>query len=118
MLTSHEKLARLRQLYELSHGQEPFDEGVSIEEEMDALIIGDWAFMTFDEADNLALSFHVGAHPISVSKLTRFLCQHDIEFVLYESFTISDDDEIIFESDLEEPESEGGGTMLDRRRGL
>ncbi len=118
MLTSHEKLARLRQLYELSRGQEPFDEGVSIEEEMEALIIGNWAFMTFDEADNLALSFHLGAHPISVSKLTRFLCQHDIEFVLYEAFTITDDDEIVFESDLNEPESENGGATLDRPRGL
>lgn len=103
MLTSQEKIARLRRLYDLSHGAEPFDEGVSLEEEMEALIIGNWAFLTFDDADNLALSFHVGAHP--VAKLTRFLVQHDVEFVLYEAFTITDQDEIVFESDLDEPTS-------------
>ncbi len=105
MLASQQKLARLRQLYDLSHGEEVFDEGVSIEEEMEALIIGNWAFLTFDDADNLALSFHMGAHPIAVSKLTRFLVQHDVEFVLYEAFTINDQDEIVFESDLDEPMS-------------
>ena len=105
MLTSQEKLARLRQLYSLSHGAEPFDEGVSLEEEMEALIIGNWALLTFDDADNLALSFHVGAHPVAVSKLTRFFVQHDVEFVLYEVFTITDEDEIVFESDLDESTS-------------
>ncbi len=105
MLTSQEKLARLRQLHDLSDGEEAFDDGVSLEEEMEALIIGNWAFLTFDDADNLALSFHMGAHPIGVSKLTRFLVQHDVEFVLYEAFTINDQDEILFESDLDEPMS-------------
>ena len=102
MLTSQQKIARLRQLYDLSHGEEAFDEGVSLEEEKQALIIGNWAFLTFDDADDLALSFHVGTHPVAVSRLTRFLVQHDVEFVLYEAFTITDQDDIVFESDLDE----------------
>jgi len=108
MLTSEEKLARLRALRDLSLGQEAFDDGVTLQEEMEALVIGNWAFLTFDDADNLALSFHIEAHPVAVSKLTRFLVQRGVEFVLYEAFTINDQDEIVFESDLDGLDRPGG----------
>jgi len=34
-----------------------------------------------------------------VARLTRFLVQHDVPFVLHESFTVDGDDQIVFESD-------------------
>jgi hypothetical protein len=34
-----------------------------------------------------------------VAKLTRFLVQHEVPFVLHEAFTVDEDDEIVFESD-------------------
>ncbi len=100
MPSSEEKIARLRQLYELSQDSEEFAGGVSFHGEMEALVVGNWAFLAYDEVDDLALSFHVNAHPVAVAKLTRFLVEHHIPFVLYESFTISDRDEIVFESDF------------------
>jgi len=100
MLSSQEKIARLRQLYELSQDSDEFSGGVSFHEEMEALVVGNWAFLAYDEANDLALSFHVNAHPVAVAKLTRFLVEHHVPFVLYESFTITDADEIVFESDL------------------
>ncbi len=99
MLSGAEKIARLRQLYELSRDSEEFSGGVSVHEETEALVVADWAFLAYDDADDLALSFHVDAHPIAVAKLTRFLVEHEIPFVLYEAFTITDADEIVFESD-------------------
>jgi len=100
MLSSEEKIARLRQLYELSRDSEDFSEGVSFHEEIEALVVGNWAFLAYDDVDDLALSFHVNAHPVAVAKLTRFLVEHDVPFVLYEAFTITDADEIVFESDF------------------
>ncbi len=100
MLTSDEKIAKLRALYDLSQGSEEFDGGVSFQEEMEALIVGNWAILAYDDMDDLALSFHVDSHPIAVAKLTRFLVEHEVPFVLYEAFQINDKDEIVFESDL------------------
>jgi hypothetical protein len=100
MLTSGEKIAKLRALYDLSRGSEEFDGGVSFQEEMEALLVGDWAILAYDDMDDLALSFHVDSHPIAVAKLTRFLVEHDAPFVLYEAFQINEKDEIVFESDL------------------
>ncbi|MBI4590876.1 MAG: hypothetical protein HY725_18790 [Candidatus Rokubacteria bacterium] len=100
MLTSEEKTARLRALYDLSRGSEEFDDGVSFQEEMEALIVGHWAILAYDDMDDLALSFHLDAHPIAVAKLTRFLVEQDVRFVLYEAFTINEKDEIVFESDF------------------
>ncbi len=100
MLSSEAKIARLRQLYELSRDSEEFAGGVSVHEEMEALVVGTWGFLAYDEVDDLALSFHINAHPVAVAKLTRFLVEHHISFVLYESFTISERDEIVFESDF------------------
>ena len=34
-----------------------------------------------------------------MARLTRFLVQHDVPFVLTESFTTDEDDQIVFESD-------------------
>ena len=39
------------------------------------------------------------AHPVAVAKLTRFLVQHEVLFVLHEAFTVDENDEIVFESD-------------------
>ena len=104
MLSSEEKLSRLRTLYDLSRESEEFEDGVSFQEDMEALVVGDWAILAYDEMDDLALSFHVESHPIAVAKLTRFLVEHDVPFVLYEAFRVNDQDEIVFESDLPAPE--------------
>ena len=98
MLTKEEKIAKLQQLYELSRDSDEFTDGVSVHEEIEALVVGDWAFLAYDDLDDLALSFHLQAHPVAVAKLTRFLMEHDIPFVLYEAFTVNDADEIVFES--------------------
>ena len=52
-----------------------------------------------DEIGDLALSFHLDAHPVAVAKLTRFLVQHEVPFVLHEAFTVDEEDQIVFESD-------------------
>jgi len=36
---------------------------------------------------------------LAVARLTRFLVQHEVLFVLTESFTVDEDDQIVFESD-------------------
>ena len=104
MLSGEEKLSRLRSLYDLSQGSDDFEGGVSFQEEMEALLVGNWAILAYDDIDDLALSFHVDSHPIAVAKLTRFLVEHDVPFVLYEAFQINDRDEIVFEADLPAPE--------------
>ena len=91
--------AKLQELHDLAQGSEEFEGGVTFEEDMDALVVGDWAFFAIDEIGDLALSFHLDAHPVAVARLTRFLVQHDVPFVLHEAFTIDDDDQIVFESD-------------------
>ena|SRR5213594_3189144 len=91
--------AKLQELYDLAQGSEEFEGGVTFEENMDALVVGDWAFFAIDEIGDLALSFHLESHPVAVARLTRFLVQHEVPFVLTESFTIDEDDEIVFESD-------------------
>ncbi len=100
MLSSDEKIARLRRLYELSRDSDEFTDGVSFHEETEALVVGNWAFLAYDDTDDLALSFHLNAHPIAVAKLTRFLLEHDVPFVFYEAFTINKADEIVFESNF------------------
>ena len=104
MLSSEEKLSRLRTLYDLSRESEEFEDGVSFQEDMEALVVGNWAILAYDEMDDLALSFHMESHPIAVAKLTRFLVGHDVPFVLYEAFQVNDKDEIVFESDFPAPE--------------
>ena len=104
MPTGEEKIAKLRELYDLSQGSDDFDGGVSFQEEMDALLVGNWAILAYDDMGDLALSFHVDSHPIAVAKLTRFLVVRDVPFVLYEAFQINDRDEIVFESDFPAPE--------------
>ena len=100
MLSGEEKLSRLRSLYDLSQGSDDFEGGVSFQEEMEALLVGNWAILAYDDMNDLALSFHVDSHPIAVAKLTRFLVEHDVPFVLYEAFQINDRDEIVFEADF------------------
>ena len=91
--------AKLQELRELAQGSEEFEGGVTFEEETEALIVGDWAIFAVDDLGDLALSFHLDSHPLAVARLTRFLVQHEVPFVLHESFTIDDDDRIVFESD-------------------
>ena len=91
--------AKLQDLHDLAQGSEEFEGGVTFEEDMDALVVGDWAFFAIDEIGDLALSFHLDAHPVAVARLTRFLVQHDVPFVLHEAFTVDEDDQIVFESD-------------------
>ena len=92
--------AKLQELYELAQGSDEFDGGVTFQDDMEALVVGNWAFFAIDEIGDLALSFHLDAHPVAVARLTRFLVQHDVPFVLHEAFTIDDDDQIVFESDV------------------
>jgi hypothetical protein len=98
-LSEADRRAKLQELQDLAQGSEEFEYGVTFEEDMDALVVGDWAFFAIDEIGDLALSFHLDAHPVAVARLTRFLVQHEVPFVLTESFTIDEDDQIVFESD-------------------
>ena len=91
--------AKLAELRDLAEGSPEFEGGVTYEEEMEALIVGDWAIFAVDELGDVALSFHLDSHPLAVAKLTRFLVQHEVPFVLHEAFTVDDDDRIVFESD-------------------
>jgi hypothetical protein len=94
-----ERRAKLMELHDLSQGAEEFEGGVTFEEEIEALIVGDWAIFAVDDLGDIALSFHLDSHPVAVAKLTRFLVQHEVPFVLHEAFTIDEDDRIVFESD-------------------
>jgi hypothetical protein len=96
-----DKHRELRRVYELARESEAFEGGVTYQDDAEILIIGDWALLAFDEENELALSFHLNAHPVEVARLTRFLVEQDVEFVLYEAFVVNDRDEIVFESDLE-----------------
>ena len=92
--------AKLQELHELAQGSDEFEDGVTFEEDTDALAVGEWAFFAIDEIGDLALSFNLEAHPVAVARLTRFLIEHDVPFVLHEAFTIDDDGQIVFESDI------------------
>jgi hypothetical protein len=106
MYSSEEKLTRLRTIYDLAQSSDEFEGGVTLEEEMEALIVGNWAVIAFDDLDELALSFHLDAHPNAVARLTRYLIEHGIGFALYEAFTIDENDRIVFESDLGSPDGD------------
>ena len=92
--------AKLAELRDLAEGSPEFEGGVTYEEEMEALIVGDWAIFAVDELGDVALSFHLDSHPLAVARLTRFLVQHEVPFVLHEAFTVDENDEIVFESDI------------------
>src|SRR6266404_7526415 len=98
-LSEADRRAKLQELHDLAQGSEEFEGGITFEDDMDALVVGDWAFFAIDEIGDLALSFHLDAHPVAVARLTRFLVQHEVPFVLHEAFTVDDDDQIVFESD-------------------
>ncbi len=91
--------AKLAELRDLAEGSPEFEGGITYEEETEALIVGDWAIFAVDELGDVALSFHLDSHPLAVAKLTRFLVQHEVPFVLHEAFTVDENDEIVFESD-------------------
>jgi hypothetical protein len=101
MLAADDKRRELRRIYELAHQSDAFEGGVTFQDDSEILIVGDWALLAYDEEDELALSFHLNAHPVEVARFTRFLVEHEVEFVLFEAFVINDKDEIVFESDLE-----------------
>ena len=94
-----QRRAKLQELYDLAQGSEEFEGGITWEPDTEALVVGNWAFFAIDEIGDLALSFHLDSHPVAVARLTRFLVQHDVPFVLHEAFTVDDDDRIVFESD-------------------
>ena len=104
-----QRRAKLQELYDLAQGSEEFDGGITWEPETEALVVGNWAFFAIDEIGDLALSFHLDSHPVAVAKLTRFLVQHEVPFVLHEAFTVDDDDHIVFESDVGADFEEGKG---------
>ena len=92
--------AKLQELHDLTQGSDEFEGGVTFEEDMEALVVGNWAFFAIDDIGDLALSFHLDAHPVAVARLTRFLVEHQVPFVLREAFAVDDDDQIAFESDI------------------
>ena len=92
--------AKLQELFDLAQGAEEFEGGVTFEDDKEALFVGDWAIFAIDELGDLALSFHLDAHPLAVARLTRFLVLHQVPFVLHEAFTLDEDDQIVFESDV------------------
>ena len=94
-----QRRAKLQDLYDRAQGSDEFEGGVTFAEEMEALIVGDWAIFAVDDIGDLALSFHLDSHPVAVARLTRFLVEHEVPFALHEAFTIDDDDRIVFESD-------------------
>jgi len=98
-LSEADRRAKLQAIHELAQGADEFEGGVTFEDDLEALVVGDWAFFAVDEIGDLALSFHLDAHPVAVARLTRFLVEHEVPFVLHEAFTVDDDDQIVFESD-------------------
>lgn len=101
MLTAKEKQRQLRRIYDLAREAVVFEGGITFQDDAEMLIVGNWALLAYDEEDALALSFHLDAHPVDVARLTRFLVEHEVDFVLYEAFIVNERDEIVFESDLE-----------------
>lgn len=101
MLTAEEKERQLHRIYDLAREAVVFEGGITFQDDAEMLIVGDWALLAYDEEDALALSFHLDAHPVDVARLTRFLVEHEVDFVLYEAFIVNERDEIVFESDLE-----------------
>ena len=99
-MEASKRQAKLQELYELAQGSDEFEGGVTFEDEPEALVVGDWAFFAVDDIGDLALSFHLDSHPVAVARLTRFLVLHEVPFVLHEAFTVDDDDQIVFESDI------------------
>ena len=91
--------AKLQELHDLALGSEEFEGGITFEEDMEALIVGDLAIFAVDDIGDLALSFHLDSHPLAVARLTRFLMEHEVPFVLHEAFTVDEEDRIVFESD-------------------
>jgi len=98
-LSEADRRAKLQKIHDLAQGSEEFEGGVTFEDDMDALVVGEWVFFAIDEIGDVALSFHLDAHLLAVARLTRFLVQHNVPFVLTESFTVDEDDQIVFESD-------------------
>ncbi len=101
MEPAEDRYRELRRVYDLAREAEAFEGGVTFQDDVGILIVGNWALLAYDEEDELALSFHLNAHPVEVARLTRFLVEHHVEFVLYEAFVVNDGDEVVFESDLE-----------------
>ena len=46
-------------------------------------------------------------------KLTRCLLEYGVAFVLYEAFTVDEDDQIVFESDMGGPDVASGDSPPD-----
>jgi hypothetical protein len=98
---------KLHELYDLAQGADEFEGGVTVQDEVEMLIVGDWAIFAVDDLGDIALSFHLDAHPNAVARLTRFLVAHEVPFVLHEAFTIDEDDRVVFESDTGEDIARG-----------
>src|ERR1700720_1569912 len=98
-LSEADRRAKLQEIQDLAQGSEEFEGGVTFQDDMEALVVGNWAFFAIDEIGDLALSFHLDSHPAAVARLTRSLVQHDVPFALHGAFTGDDDDRIVFESD-------------------
>jgi hypothetical protein len=101
MLLPEDKRRELRRIYDLAADAEVFEGGMTVQDDAEILIVGNWALLAYSEENELALSFHRDAHPVEVARLTRFLVEHAVDFEIYEAFVVNDQDEIVFESDRE-----------------
>jgi hypothetical protein len=101
MSTREERRRELRRIYDLASDAVVFEGGVTVQDDAEILIIGNWALLAYSEDDELALSFHRDAHPVDVARLTRFLVEHQVDFEVYETFVVNDQNDIVFESDRE-----------------
>src|SRR5947207_14067415 len=95
-LSEADRRAKLQEIQDLAQGSEEFEGGVTFQDDLDALVVGDWAFFAVDEIGDLAPSFHLDSHPVAVARLTRFLVQHDVPFVLHASLTVDEDAQTLF----------------------
>lgn len=103
MRSPEDKRRELRRVYDLAVDAAVFEGGVTVQDDAEILIVGDWALLAYSEDDALALSFHRDAHPVEVARLTRFLLERDVDFEIYEAFLVNEQDDIVFDSDWEGP---------------
>lgn len=99
MRSAEERLAELQRILDLLEAEGGFELDARLQEEAELLVIGDWALMGWNTDGELALAFHRQAHPVDVAQLTRFLVEQEIDFEIQGAFVVTEDDEIVFESE-------------------
>ena len=47
-LSEADRRAKLQELYDLAQGSEEFEGGVTFQDDMEAMVVGDWAFFAIE----------------------------------------------------------------------